>query len=581
MPQAMTDIASIVEQLNERILTLETRVAVLEGQPPKVVAAPSPAKPAQPRPPETWQGFPPLELPSVVSTLGKAVLGIAGAYLFRALAESGAVPKWPVLALAIVYAALWMVRAVKISAQGFASITYALTSILILSPMLWETTVRFQFLSPAFTGGILVAFFLLTLVLTWKRDLKAIPWITAAATMATALGLILATRDLAPLTLSILSVALIVETASCFHHFTSSRIVPAMAANFAVLLVVYIMTAGPAPEGYVPVSPATVVVLWFTLLAIYFGSIGIRGFWLLRDITILDIVQGTLAFAIAAFAASRAPASFSALALGIILLALAVGCYWGALSRFAGSESSRSHRISSCWAAALLVAGSVFTFPSTASVIFLCAAAVVTAVLYTKSASISLGLHASIFLAAGFAFSSLPNFISGALAGSVPTRFSADVLVTSLAALFCYLVSSSVAENTIRKRTLWVFPAGLIAFAAAAATITTIVWFTIGHREISASLLSVVRTIVNCVLALTLAFLGLHWRRIELGWVAYASVGFGTLKIVFEDLRFGNATTLVFSLLFYGVVLIVLPRLTSHGRTDYLNPRKYFAHAAN
>ncbi len=41
---------------------------------------------------------------------------------------------------------------------------------------------------------------------------------------------------------------------------------------------------------------------------------------------------------------------------------------------------------------------------------------------------------------------------------------------------------------------------------------------------------------------------------------------FGTLKLLFEDLRLGNAVSLVFSLLFYGSVLILLPKLMQKNR---------------
>jgi hypothetical protein len=63
-----------------------------------------------------------------------------------------------------------------------------------------------------------------------------------------------------------------------------------------------------------------------------------------------------------------------------------------------------------------------------------------------------------------------------------------------------------------------------------------------------------------------LGFLSFRWKRVELGWVAYAAVAFGTLKLLFEDLRFGNAASLVVSLLFYGLILILLPRLTRRGQ---------------
>jgi hypothetical protein len=94
-----------------------------------------------------------------------------------------------------------------------------------------------------------------------------------------------------------------------------------------------------------------------------------------------------------------------------------------------------------------------------------------------------------------------------------------------------------------------------------------IVWLAAGRLELTASRLSVIRTIVNCALALALGFLGSRWKHVELGWVAYAAVAFGTLKLLFEDLRFGNAASLVVSLLFYGLILILLPRLTRRGDT--------------
>jgi hypothetical protein len=70
---------------------------------------------------------------------------------------------------------------------------------------------------------------------------------------------------------------------------------------------------------------------------------------------------------------------------------------------------------------------------------------------------------------------------------------------------------------------------------------------------------------VICSAALLLGFGGSRWKRVELVWVAYVVVGFGTLKLLFEDLRFGNAASLVASLLSYGLILILIPQLTRLG----------------
>ena len=107
----------------------------------------------------------------VLPVFGKAVLAIAGAYLLRAVAESGTLPKLPVLVVAMLYAGMWLVWAARTHATNhFASVTYAITAALILSPLLWESTVRFQVLLPVFTAAVLVAFVVLALALAWRQE---------------------------------------------------------------------------------------------------------------------------------------------------------------------------------------------------------------------------------------------------------------------------------------------------------------------------------------------------------------------------------------------------------------------------
>jgi hypothetical protein len=67
-------------------------------------------------------------------------------------------------------------------------------------------------------------------------------------------------------------------------------------------------------------------------------------------------------------------------------------------------------------------------------------------------------------------------------------------------------------------------------------------------------------------MALGLGHLASRWNRLELGWVAYGAIGLGALKLVGEDLRFGNAGTLMVSLLFYGLILILLPKVMRFGK---------------
>ncbi len=516
--------------------------------------------------------------------LGKAVLGIAGAYLLRAIAESGSIPKLPVLIIAIVYAALWMVWAVRSHASSrFAGIAYAVTSALILSPLLWESTVRFQVLSPTFAAAVLVAFVVLALALAWQRDLQVIPWVATLATVATAVALIIETRELVPLTASLLVVALATEAAACLGHRLSLRAIPALAADFAVWLLVYVMASPDGvPEGYHPVSSTAITILCLALLAIYGGSIGVRSFVLRQRITLFEIAQAVLAFALASFGVMRATHNSAAPALGILFLFFSAVCYWGALWRFVDreqtkvddeqtktkDEQTRNRRVSATWAAALLLAGSFLLFAEELQSSFLCLAALAAVFVYTRTTKLSLGLHASFYLAAATAVSPLPNYVVGALAGKVPGAPAWTFWIVAVSTVLCYAIGSRVTEPQPKRRLLWVVPAVLMAFTGVALAVVAVVWLAAGRVELDASRLSVVRTVINCALALGLAFLGSRWKRIELGWVAYAAVAFGTLKLLFEDLRFGNASSLVVSLLFYGLILILLPRLSKRGAVE-------------
>src|SRR5271165_264852 len=240
MIETVDGIASVVEQLSERMRELERRVAELEGQSAKATVAaavvavvevpveqPATTEPEllippllRPMPAKTRKDGAAAETPAgVITVLGKAVLGIAGAYLLRAIAESGSVPKSAVLLVAIVYAAAWMVWAVRAAASSrFASVTYAVTSAMILPPLLWESTARFQTLSPAFAATVLTGYVVMTLALAARRDLELVPWAATVAAVVTALGLIFATRDLVPLASALLAIGLASEVSACLGH---------------------------------------------------------------------------------------------------------------------------------------------------------------------------------------------------------------------------------------------------------------------------------------------------------------------------------------------------------------------------
>ncbi len=565
MPQVVESVSSI-EQLNERVRELEERVATLEEKSASSrrasAAVATAAVPAVSSKPVGWGGLPSVSSGGTFPIIGRAVLGFAGAFLLRAITESTSFPKLPVLAVAILYACFWMVWAVRTySSNRFASITYAITSVGILCPMIWETTVRFEALPVTASAFVLVGFLVMTLVLADRQDLQLTPWITTLSVLATAMALIIATHELVPLTCALLAVAVATEANACVGHVMMFRAIPALVVDFGVWLTVSVLAAESVPEAYRPASEGTIVAVCALLPVIYGASVGVRSFVQRQKITVFEVVQAAVAFVLGTFGILSASHGADARVLGAVFLGLAGVCYWGTLLRFAEESYARNRRVAANAAAAFLLAATFLLLPEKAQVPCLCVVAVLATIAFTRTEKLSLGVHVSYYVAAAVVISPLPLYVGNAIGYVVPGMPEWRVWAVLLTAAICYGIGSHRHSDTGKQRLLWVVPAGVVASAMVAMVIAGIVTSIPPHVKLGASQVAMIRTIVICAVALSLG-VSSRMRRVELGWVAYAIVALGALKLLMEDLRYGSPASLVVSFLFYGMVLILLPRLT-------------------
>src|SRR3569623_147435 len=134
----MNDSSGSLEMLSTRVDELERRICALEhpavAQADLIPIRSQPPGRAEPVPTSVQAGI-------FFPTLGKAMLGIAGAYGLRAIAEAGAVPRFAISAVAVAYAFGWLIWASRIALPLLPRVVYASTSALILAPMLWEDAV--------------------------------------------------------------------------------------------------------------------------------------------------------------------------------------------------------------------------------------------------------------------------------------------------------------------------------------------------------------------------------------------------------------------------------------------------------
>ncbi len=556
---ALERLLARMEEFEKRLSALEQREAGAAPLPRPLVSAPVAPHPLE----QLSLGRPAGTMPAI----GKVFLGIAGAYLLRALNESGALPQLAIVLVALAYAGMWLVWAARAySRSAFASSAYATAAALILAPMLWELTMRFKVLTPPMTAGLLVAFVVAASGLAWKRSLASVVWLPAAFAAAVALGLLVQTRDPLPFALALLGIALVTEASACRERWLSLRPVVAMAADAAILILIVLYTSpqGPSPE-YKAASTAALVALMAGLVVIYAAGVLVRTVALRRRITIFEIIQIVMAFLLAWPGMLRATHYAAAPEVGIVSLLAAVGCYFLAFAMFDKAARPREYHVFACWAAGFVLAGSFLCFPPAARALWLGVAAVAATFAGARRQRFTLSFHGALYLSAAAVVSGLLEHIARLLTGRSPVEAGWVVWLTAALTLACYAIARRPLGGPGAQRldrALRLIFAALAAYTVAAIAVAAIRLV----QPLGGAKLAAVRTLVLCMMAISLAWSGSRWGRTELIWLAYSAIAFCTLKLLLEDFQAGSAVSLAFSLFFYGMAWVLAPRLARAGK---------------
>ena len=202
MSQAGTAAVRDYDGLEQQVRELRARVDRIE-QRLEMAVEPALAGPA------AESALPALpETAGILPILGRALLGLAGAYLLRALSEAGTLPVHWGVAAGVAYALVWLILAARTpAASRVEAALHSLTSALIMAPVLWESTVRLRAIPAGAAGGILVLFTLFGLAVSWRKNLLVVATIATLAGLGTAAALLVGTRDVLPFTFVLLAVA--------------------------------------------------------------------------------------------------------------------------------------------------------------------------------------------------------------------------------------------------------------------------------------------------------------------------------------------------------------------------------------
>ena len=535
----LDSLVQAIEDLRRRVEALERQplVARLEAEAVPETYAPAPLA---------------ADLSSgLLASLGRVLLGIAGAYLLRAVTEANLLPHLAGTLAGVLYACGWLVVAQRAGASNrWAAPLQAAAASAVLGPLLWEATLRFHTIPPSIAAAILAAFVILGQLLAWGRGLSSFAGIVTLGGSATAIALIVATLDPLPFAIALAAAAIAVEYGACRDRLLATRWIAAVAADFCLFLLAYLITRPTGlPEGYASVPVVAVISLLWILLAAYMASTLFRTLRRERCIGWFDIGQLVALAALAigtVLQIAHTPSVVAAVGGGCVLFA--AGFYAVAGWCRVRQPERNAHAYATFGLLLALLGFWLLATGLALAALWAALALAATAVGERRRRNV-LCVHGALYLAASAAASGLMNW-------SPP--ITAAVLL-GISAASAYLLA------------LWMRPAGALPWRERAPALVSaglLCWSLVGLATGSATLLhlsmaftSTLRTVVLSGIAIALAWLGSRRGLTELVWLLYPWMTFGAAKLLFEDFGKGQSATLFVSLLVYGAALIALPRL--------------------
>lgn len=137
-----------------------------------------------------------LQRQSLVSLIGRSLIVIGGAYLLRALTDSGAFPIMIGALAGLAYATAFIWRAYRQADSARASATFhGVTAILIAMPLAVETAVSFREMSVPLAFAIILVFSGVVGWISIGAKLRQMAWIDLSITLAALVALLVGSRS--------------------------------------------------------------------------------------------------------------------------------------------------------------------------------------------------------------------------------------------------------------------------------------------------------------------------------------------------------------------------------------------------
>lgn len=516
--------------------------------------------------------------PGTIPLLGRTLMVLGGAFLLRAITEAGVLPQAAGIAVGLTYAGIWIVWSNRAAIKGrrAGAAFHGLAATVIAFPLLAEATIKFKTLPPAAGAALLTGMTGFGLAVAGRRTLRLLSWIITLAASITAIVLMLSTRSWIPFLSFLILLALAALWLGYLRKWEFIGWFTAFGLDLVLLLATVLYLDEPRPEILQNLSATALILLLLSFALGYLGSFAVRTLIRGRNVLVLEMFQSVIAIAIgfggAIFMARSTAASI--LPLGVMSLLLSVGFYaisFAFIDRRLGR--GRNFLFYTSLALVFTVTAFLVLLEGSGLSVALAAAALLTSWLGAWRQRATLSLHGAVYvlasaLASGLFSSVAQVFTGGAFEPSTLVTFPILIIivVAGLGSWFAVVSGGSPWGRLGRLPKL----VSLITFVAGvdAIVVSLIGSLIFGERDeaVHRASLAALRMAILAVTVVILSWVGRRPRLHEALWLVYPLLILMGVKLLIEDLRLGQSSTIFVSLAVYGGALILAPRLARMSR---------------
>jgi len=518
MDDSVSGLEKRVAELARSLRSVEARVAALERAAAPAVPLPDGAREPVAGPADAASAGVEPAVPSFAALAGRCLLVLAGAFLVRALTDSGAFPRGVGVILGLAYAMTWLVLADRAGSAGSAAAATAwgVTALVIACPLVWEAATRFDVLRPPSAAAVLFAVVAAALGASVHRNLGTLAWAAVLSVLATACLLVITTHALVAFGALLVALAAGAWAAAVRRDWAGLPWFPAVVADLLVLEAVWIAARPEGlPEAYTGLSRGAVLALALALFAA----------------PLVGAVRR-------AFRRAGAPGAFEAVQLGAALFLMVLAA--SRLTPLAALPPWLAWGLAG-FAATVAPARVVGPMAPAYGTLLLVVAAVVS------------GLAALVPRA----------FLGSSPAGSPGTG---SLAVLGLSAVAAVALAGRVRGGAGGGAARWAMFALACVSIAGAGALAVLALVLLVAPDGEPGRTAAVRGAVLAAAAVLLA----SFRRLPtiapLARLTYPVLAIAGLKLLIDDLPHGRPSTLVATFVLYGAALIVVPRILRAAR---------------